>query len=223
MKRVLRTVSLIAGLITTSWLNSAYADFQECTVCGNQVGDWTSYCCTSVSGSDGSIGLPARAMTYVESFENGGNLTWLNWENCATDNNYYAIDYYDGNDVGAPNGGVYAMRLHTGGLNQTSCAYPGMYATSPALSLGAAGVYRFGVYTRNASNYLLFTVLWFDANGNLIQVNEGPVSSDSWSWHSTVQEVRSPVNAAYAQVRFGLQTASEYADIDYVTAAYYSR
>ena len=151
----LRTVSLMVGVSVLGWVSVA-RDWKECTVCGgeDQFG-FQETCCSTVDtgGGSGIEGL-VRSMNWTERFESG--VSWLNWENCATDSNWSVAQYYDGNDNPAPGGGSYAMRLHTGGLNE-SCSFYGVYAVGNPVTAIAGDAYTFSAYTRNASNAAMMT------------------------------------------------------------------
>lgn len=217
MRTLSRKVSMIVGVSVLGWVSAARAAIESCTVCGGEdpYGFAETCCVTSSSVDGGNMDLPAQSTPYSEGFESG--FSWLNWENCATDNNYYAIQYYDGNDN--PIDGNYAMRLHTGGLSQ-SCLFPGMYALSDTVHVYAGYPYTFSAYTRNASNTVLMTALFYDVNGILLEVVDDYVSADAWTWHGTSMKLHAPANAAFAQVRFGLQTANEYTDVDDASIVY---
>jgi hypothetical protein len=152
---------------------------------------------------------------FSTSFE-GGTSDWTTWANCEADNSWSAGSYYTATDNPAPLGGAYDPRLHTTKF-APNCSFPGVYALSPPAQAFAGVTYRVQSQVRNAALAGTTFLLFFDSAGNELGGNSVSWAADAWRFNAdpTLTAV-APANTASLRVRYGLNAADGFADIDLV-------
>ena len=135
---------------------------------------------------------------------------WVFWQNCPTDTAWTVTrDVYP-----APSGGSWNLRLHSTAF-LPSCQYPGVYAASPPVTALPGRVYRVENMSRNASNVGSTDIIFYDAADQEIGAQQVTWTTDAWQYNADpVLTATSPANTKALRIRFGLQSPSEYADLD---------
>lgn len=135
---------------------------------------------------------------------------WIVWHNCAADSDWFVQrDPYP-----APNGGSWGLRLHTTAF-QTPCDWPGAYAASPPLPAQPGKTYRIETWSRNGGALGVTAILFRNASSTEIGYGEVFWTTDAWEYGADAPLVATaPPGTVDFVVRFGLQAASTYTDLD---------
>jgi len=152
---------------------------------------------------------------YANSFESTADFPtgWNSWQNCATDTTWSAAR----DQFPAPSGGSFDLRLHTTGFVSPPCQYPGIYALTPGIAATAGRDYRVEAWIRNGGNSGVTTILFYDGADQEIGNQEIVWAPDTWQYGADPSLIaKSPANTQKLRLRFGLQTASAFADVDRV-------
>ncbi|MFW5739264.1 MAG: hypothetical protein ACOC1F_02740, partial [Myxococcota bacterium] len=149
---------------------------------------------------------------YVNSFEPGTDFpdAWTFWHNCAQDADWFVQQ----SPYPAPSGGTKNLRFRTTTF-LSSCDWPGAYAQTPALNAQAGRTYRVESWSRHASSTAGMSLLFFDANDEVLSQHPVQWPPDSWQYQENpATSGVAPQGTSYLKVRIRLVTPDAHLDFD---------
>lgn len=195
---------------TGSVISNGVVDAQTCRINCNAPGALWAGSRSCYFGTKQIV--PVFGASFESSTDTSG---WTMSHNCAANTGWFINRYYTATDNPAPQGGSYALRLHTTGFTGGACLYPGAYATSPVMSAVAGKRYYMNNWSRNAANNAVMRIMFNDASMKEIGSFSRSCNTDSWQYNRDGElVVTAPAGTQYMQFRYELLTPNEYADMD---------